>query len=234
MKKTFTLLCALALGSLAFAQDLTFKVNGQVVKAGETVVSSKLNENYTAFGGIVFEPNVTVECDEDVESVFIKGECKERKPFQMCFGGDCVSNVTVEKTSGLYKDEPIDLQIEAGLDNMLEPVKTYTVDFTAINLDNDSEPFTFTLIMSNDPAVTAGVGQVQTSNKVGIHGNVLDYAFDNAAARTLTVYTTSGATVFSQAVESQKGAIALPLRPGAYIYQVTGAGKALRGKAVIR
>ena len=234
MKKIFTLSIISILALCANAQKLSFSVDGKTIENGATVISTKLHDFYHGvLGKTVFAPEVLLTCDEDAE-VTVSGIAADNKIFQMCFAESCVSENTITKTGNITKGIAADLQIEAGLDAPTVPINTYKVTLKAFVTGKEDEAVSILLIMTNDPS-EAGVSAVKASHSINVANGTLNYAFANAAQRTINLYAMSGQMVKSISTAKASGAVELAgLRNGIYLYRVVENGKTLCGKLIVR
>lgn len=142
----------------------------------------------------------------------------------------------VDKTGNLSAGEALDPEIhfENDLFNF-EEILTKKATISAWYDGREAEKVSFTLIVSNDPAVL-GVDEAKAvAPAITVNGRTLDYSFDKAAARTLSVYTLGGANVQACTLGNATGSVSLGTLPaGVYVYRVTGDAHPAGGKIIIK
>ena len=125
------------------------------------------------------------------------------------------------------------MTIHAELSSATE-IATAVVKVSAMYVDQPETTISVTLKMTNDPS-EAGVSAVKASHSINVANGTLNYAFANAAQRTINLYAMSGQMVKSISTAKASGAVELAgLRNGIYLYRVVENGKTLCGKLIVR
>ena len=245
MKKIGTLMAAFAVAVAAQA-GLRFKVGGQIIENGGTCVASTVtDESFPEYGIYMYKINagayLLTDEDElvDFKTEFLEGE---EASVLVCSFGNCVpwKNHTVD-----YFAKPIPFSAEentyaTNLEIHTEffetgKILTNKVKLTACYTEDPEQSVSITLVMSNDPAVTAIDGVEGGQSEMRFDGRNFQFSFEGNEQHTIDLFNAAGQLVHSAAIDSKQGQVSLAtLRPGAYLYRVRGDKKPMTGKVMVR
>lgn len=243
MKNLITSLLLVFMAFSASAQSLVFQLGEQEIANGSTVYYSENEEIPFLFGILQFNPKIYLKGDasktvyasiEAIEGENLErwGLCAYNNPQTGCVNTLASTDYAVTKW-GLLTDGCLDQKIDFILSSfdssktLLEKARV-----SAWYEGEESEKISFTLVVTTDK--TLSVSGVTAANAVTISGRTLDYAFGNAAVRTLSVYTVGGAKVMSQVLDGAKGSVSLDvLAAGIYVYRVSGTVP-VEGKFIVK
>ena len=239
MKKIFTLSIISILALCANAQKLSWECDGKAVANGSSVVSTAV-ENTVYIPGIVenhfLKPELLLLSDTEGQ-VVITAEYVSGPMISVC--PNVCANLDGDNTK--YTFDPLevsangktDMAIHAALSSATE-IATAVVKVSVMYVDQPETTISVTLKMTNDPS-EAGVSAVMASHSINVANGTLNYAFANAAQRTINLYAMSGQMVKSISTAKASGAVELAgLRTGIYLYRVVENGKTLCGKLIVR
>lgn len=239
MKKIFTLSIISILALCANAQKLSWECDGKAVANGSSVVSTAV-ENTVYIPGIVenhfLKPELLLLSDTEGQ-VVITAEYVNGPTISVCPN----SCTTLNGDNTKFTFEPLavaangktDMAIHAALSSATE-IATAVVKVSVMYVDQPETTISVTLKMTNDPS-EAGVSAVKASHSINVANGTLNYAFANAAQRTINLYAMSGQMVKSISTAKASGAVELAgLRTGIYLYRVVENGKTLCGKLIVR
>ena len=246
MKKIFTL-CMLAMLAVAqlSAQKLKITCAGQDYEMNGNNVVVTFN-NAKPMGGRVLlgdlmEPTITNINDEEltIDGIMNTSKNAYNGVFEWCgFDGQCtnVDGGRAEKDGlklapGASANMQVHTYVSAG---------AYGTYSATIKLFNNTYDLlgTLTLVYNyNDPSDPTGINDVTVENKsVVVANNTLNYAFDSAAARTISVFSIDGKVVKRINTTAQQGELSLNgLQKGAYVYTIAQEGQqVISGKALVK
>ena len=239
MKKIFTLSIISILALCANAQKLSWECDGKAVANGSSVVSTAV-ENEVKIPGVLetynLKPELLLLSDTEGQ-VVITAEYVSGPMISVC--PNVCANLDGDNTK--YTFDPLevsangkaDMTIHAALSSATE-IATAVVKVSAMYVDQPETTISVTLKMTNDPS-EAGVSAVKASHSINVANGTLNYAFANAAQRTINLYAMSGQMVKSISTAKAAGAVELAgLRTGIYLYRVVENGKTLCGKLIVR
>ena len=238
MKKIFTLSIISILALCANAQKLSWECDGKAVANGSSVVSTAVENavipGYREFHNL--KPELLLLSDTEGQ-VVITAEYVSGPTISVC--PNVCANLDGDNTK--YTFDPLevsangkaDMTIHAALSSATE-IATAVVKVSAMYVDQPETTISVTLKMTNDPS-EAGVSAVKASHSINVANGTLNYAFANAAQRTINLYAMSGQMVKSISTAKASGAVELAgLRNGIYLYRVVENGKTLCGKLIVR
>ena len=238
MKKIFTLSIISILALCANAQKLSWECDGKAVANGSSVVSTAVENavipGYREFHNL--KPELLLLSDTEGQ-VVITAEYVSGPTISVC--PNVCANLDGDNTK--YTFDPLevsangkaDMTIHAELSSATE-IATAVVKVSAMYVDQPETTISVTLKMTNDPS-EAGVSAVMASHSINVANGTLNYAFANAAQRTINLYAMSGQMVKSISTAKASGAVELAgLRNGIYLYRVVENGKTLCGKLIVR
>ena len=238
MKKIFTLSLISILALCANAQKLSWECDGKAVANGSSVVSTAVENavipGYREFHNL--KPELLLLSDTEGQ-VVITAEYVSGPTISVC--PNVCANLDGDNTK--YTFDPLevsangkaDMTIHAELSSATE-IATAVVKVSAMYVDQPETTISVTLKMTNDPS-EAGVSAVKASHSINVANGTLNYAFANAAQRTINLYAMSGQMVKSISTAKASGAVELAgLRNGIYLYRVVENGKTLCGKLIVR
>lgn len=238
MKKIFTLSIISILALCANAQKLSWECDGKAVANGSSVVSTAVENavipGYREFHNL--KPELLLLSDTEGQ-VVITAEYVSGPTISVC--PNVCANLDGDNTK--YTFDPLevsangkaDMTIHAELSSATE-IATAVVKVSAMYVDQPETTISVTLKMTNDPS-EAGVSAVKASHSINVANGTLNYAFANAAQRTINLYAMSGQMVKSISTAKASGAVELAgLRNGIYLYRVVENGKTLCGKLIVR
>ena len=239
MKKIFTLSIISILALCANAQKLSWECDGKAVANGSSVVSTAVENEVIIPGKLEFhnlKPELLLLSDTEGQ-VVITAEYVSGPTISVC--PNVCANLDGDNTK--YTFDPLevsangkaDMTIHAELSSATE-IATAVVKVSAMYVDQPETTISVTLKMTNDPS-EAGVSAVKASHSINVANGTLNYAFANAAGRTINLYAMSGQMVKSISTAKASGAVELAgLRNGIYLYRVVENGKTLCGKLIVR
>ena len=239
MKKIFTLSIISILALCANAQKLSWECDGKAVANGSSVVSTAVENEVIIPGKLEFhnlKPELLLLSDTEGQ-VVITAEYVSGPTISVC--PNVCANLDGDNTK--YTFDPLevsangkaDMTIHAELSSATE-IATAVVKVSAMYVDQPETTISVTLKMTNDPS-EAGVSAVKASHSINVANGTLNYAFANAAQRTINLYAMSGQMVKSISTAKASGAVELAgLRNGIYLYRVVENGKTLCGKLIVR
>lgn len=239
MKKIFTLSIISILALCANAQKLSWECDGKAVANGSSVVSTAVENEVIIPGKLEFhnlKPELLLLSDTEGQ-VVITAEYVSGPMISVC--PNVCANLDGDNTK--YTFDPLevsangkaDMTIHAALSSATE-IATAVVKVSAMYVDQPETTISVTLKMTNDPS-EAGVSAVKASHSINVANGTLNYAFANAAQRTINLYAMSGQMVKSISTAKASGAVELAgLRTGIYLYRVVENGKTLCGKLIVR
>ena len=239
MKKIFTLSIISILALCANAQKLSWECDGKAVANGSSVVSTAVENEVIIHGKLEFhnlKPELLLLSDTEGQ-VVITAEYVSDPMISVC--PNVCANLDGDNTK--YTFDPLevsangkaDMTIHAALSSATE-IATAVVKVSAMYVDQPETTISVTLKMTNDPS-EAGVSAVKASHSINVANGTLNYAFANAAQRTINLYAMSGQMVKSISTAKASGAVELAgLRTGIYLYRVVENGKTLCGKLIVR
>ena len=239
MKKIFTLSIISILALCANAQKLSWECDGKAVANGSSVVSTAVENEVIIPGKLEFhnlKPELLLLSDTEGQ-VVITAEYVSGPMISVC--PNVCANLDGDNTK--YTLDPLevsaigkaDMTIHAALSSATE-IATAVVKVSAMYVDQPETTISVTLKMTNDPS-EAGVSAVKASHSINVANGTLNYAFANAAQRTINLYAMSGQMVKSISTAKASGAVELAgLRTGIYLYRVVENGKTLCGKLIVR
>ena len=239
MKKIFTLSIISILALCANAQKLSWECDGKAVANGSSVVSTAVENEVIIPGKLEFhnlKPELLLLSDTEGQ-VVITAEYVSGPMISVC--PNVCANLDGDNTK--YTFDPLevsangkaDMTIHAALSSATE-IATAVVKVSAMYVDQPETTISVTLKMTNDPS-EAGVSAVMASHSINVANGTLNYAFANAAQRTINLYAMSGQMVKSISTAKASGAVELAgLRTGIYLYRVVENGKTLCGKLIVR
>lgn len=239
MKKIFTLSIISILALCANAQKLSWECDGKAVANGSSVVSTAVENEVIIPGKLEFhnlKPELLLLSDTEGQ-VVITAEYVSGPTISVC--PNVCANLDGDNTK--YTFDPLevsangkaDMTIHAELSSATE-IATAVVKVSAMYVDQPETTISVTLKMTNDPS-EAGVSAVKASHSINVANGTLNYAFANAAQRTINLYAMSGQMVKSISTAKASGAVELAcLRTGIYLYRVVENGKTLCGKLIVR
>ena len=238
MKKIFTLSIISILALCANAQKLSWECDGKAVANGSSVVSTAVENavipGYREFHNL--KPELLLLSDTEGQ-VVITAEYVSGPTISVC--PNVCANLDGDNTK--YTFDPLevsansktDMTIHAALSSATE-IATAVVKVSVMYVDQPETTISVTLKMTNDPS-EAGVSAVKASHSINVANGTLNYAFANAAQRTINLYAMSGQMVKSISTAKASGAVELAgLRNGIYLYRVVENGKTLCGKLIVR
>ena len=238
MKKIFTLSIISILALCANAQKLSWECDGKAVANGSSVVSTAVENavipGYREFHNL--KPELLLLSDTEGQ-VVITAEYVSGPMISVC--PNVCANLDGDNTK--YTFDPLevsangkaDMTIHAELSSATE-IATAVVKVSAMYVNQPETTISVTLKMTNDPS-EAGVSAVKASHSINVANGTLNYAFANAAQRTINLYAMSGQMVKSISTAKASGAVELAgLRTGIYLYRVVENGKTLCGKLIVR
>ena len=238
MKKIFTLSIISILALCANAQKLSWECDGKAVANGSSVVSTAVENavipGYREFHNL--KPELLLLSDTEGQ-VVITAEYVSGPTISVC--PNVCANLDGDNTK--YTFDPLevsansktDMTIHAALSSATE-IATAVVKVSAMYVDQPETTISVTLKMTNDPS-EAGVSAVKASHSINVANGTLNYAFANAAQRTINLYAMSGQMVKSISTAKASGAVELAgLRNGIYQYRGVENGKTLCGKLIVR
>ena len=238
MNKIFTLSIISILALCANAQKLSWECDGKAVANGSSVVSTAVENavipGYREFHNL--KPELLLLSDTEGQ-VVITAEYVSGPTISVC--PNVCANLDGDNTK--YTFDPLevsangkaDMTIHAELSSATE-IATAVVKVSAMYVDQPETTISVTLKMTNDPS-EAGVSAVKASHSINVANGTLNYAFANAAQRTINLYAMSGQMVKSISTAKASGAVELAgLRNGIYLYRVVENGKTLCGKLIVR
>ena len=239
MKKIFTLSIISILALCANAQKLSWECDGKAVANGSSVVSTAVENEVIIPGALEFhnlKPELLLLSDTEGQ-VVITAEYVSGPTISVC-PNSCIP-LNGDKTKwtfdplGVSANGKVDMAIHAELSSATE-IATAVVKVSAMYVDQPETTISVTLKMTNDPS-EAGVSAVKASHSINVANGTLNYAFANAAQRTINLYAMSGQMVKSISTAKASGAVELAgLRTGIYLYRVVENGKTLCGKLIVR
>lgn len=239
MKKIFTLSIISILALCANAQKLSWECDGKAVANGSSVVSTAVENEVIIPGALEFhnlKPELLLLSDTEGQ-VVITAEYVSGPMISVC--PNVCANLDGDNTK--YTFDPLevsansktDMTIHAALSSATE-IATAVVKVSVMYVDQPETTISVTLKMTNDPS-EAGVSAVKASHSINVANGTLNYAFANAAQRTINLYAMSGQMVKSISTAKASGAVELAgLRTGIYLYRVVENGKTLCGKLIVR
>ena len=239
MNKIFTLSIISILALCANAQKLSWECDGKAVANGSSVVSTAVENEVIIPGKLEFhnlKPELLLLSDTEGQ-VVITAEYVSGPMISVC--SNVCANLDGDNTK--YTFDPLevsangkaDMTIHAALSSATE-IATAVVKVSAMYVDQPETTISVTLKMTNDPS-EAGVSAVMASHSINVANGTLNYAFANAAQRTINLYAMSGQMVKSISTAKASGAVELAgLRTGIYLYRVVENGKTLCGKLIVR
>ena len=239
MKKIFTLSIISILALCANAQKLSWECDGKAVANGSSVVSTAVENEVIIPGKLEFhnlKPELLLLSDTEGQ-VVITAEYVSGPTISVC--PNVCANLDGDNTK--YTFDPLevsansktDMTIHAALSSATE-IATAVVKVSVMYVDQPETTISVTLKMTNDPS-EAGVSAVKASHSINVANGTLNYAFANAAQRTINLYAMSGQMVKSISTAKASGAVELAgLRNGIYLYRVVENGKTLCGKLIVR
>ena len=239
MKKIFTLSIISILALCANAQKLSWECDGKAVANGSSVVSTAVENEVIIPGKLEFhnlKPELLLLSDTEGQ-VVITAEYVSGPMISVC--PNVCANLDGDNTK--YTFDPLevsangkaDMTIHAALSSATE-IATAVVKVSAMYVNQPETTISVTLKMTNDPS-EAGVSAVKASHSINVANGTLNYAFANAAQRTINLYAMSGQMVKSISTAKASGAVELAgLRTGIYLYRVVENGKTLCGKLIVR
>ena len=239
MKKIFTLSIISILALCANAQKLSWECDGKAVANGSSVVSTAVENEVIIPGKLEFhnlKPELLLLSDTEGQ-VVITAEYVSGPMISVC--PNVCANLDGDNTK--YTFDPLevsansktDMTIHAALSSATE-IATAVVKVSVMYVDQPETTISVTLKMTNDPS-EAGVSAVKASHSINVANGTLNYAFANAAQRTINLYAMSGQMVKSISTAKASGAVELAgLRTGIYLYRVVENGKTLCGKLIVR
>ena len=238
MNKIFTLSIISILALCANAQKLSWECDGKAVANGSSVVSTAVENavipGYREFHNL--KPELLLLSDTEGQ-VVITAEYVSGPTISVC--PNVCANLDGDNTK--YTFDPLevsangkaDMTIHAELSSATE-IATAVVKVSVMYVDQPETTISVTLKMTNDPS-EAGVSAVKASHSINVANGTLNYAFANAAQRTINLYAMSGQMVKSISTAKASGAVELAcLRTGIYLYRVVENGKTLCGKLIVR
>ena len=240
MKKIFTLAAALVCSIMANAQTLTFKHDGNVIPDGGEIVVDTYDADMLDVGILQLTPHIKLNGTEAASKdnpVSVKLEHLEGTEAVICAFGAClpyqkVVIASTESSSAFPSNTDIDLDIHS--EWCFEPITTSKCKVSAWYGKDESKAISITLIMSNDPDVTAGIDHVTADGTIALNGRTLNYSFPSAAAHTFEMYTMDGKKANS-VVLNGNGAVSLDgLAKGMYIYTIKNGKETVSGKVVLK
>lgn len=239
MKKIFTLSIISILALCANAEKLSWECDGKAVADGSSVVSTAGEVDVKIPGVIenfVLKPELFLLSDTDGE-VVITAEYVSGPTISVC-PESCVS-LNGSKITHTFNPIKVstngkaDMAIHVELSSTTE-IATAVVKVSAMYVDQPETTISVTLKMTNDPS-EAGVSAVKASHSINVANGTLNYAFANAAQRSINLYAMSGQMVKSISTAKASGAVELAgLRTGIYLYRIVENGKTLCGKLIVR
>ena len=239
MKKIFTLSIISILALCANAQKLSWECDGKAVANGSSVVSTAVENEVIIPGKLEFhnlKPELLLLSDTEGQ-VVITAEYVSGPTISVC--PNVCANLDGDNTK--YTFDPLevsangkaDMTIHVALSSATE-IATAVVKVSAMYVNQPETTISVTLKMTNDPS-EAGVSAVMASHSINVANGTLNYAFANAAQRTINLYAMSGQMVKSISTAKASGAVELAgLRNGIYLYRVVENGKTLCGKLIVR
>ena len=239
MKKIFTLSIISILALCANAQKLSWECDGKAVANGSSVVSTAVENEVIIPGALEFhnlKPELLLLSDTEGQ-VVITAEYVSGPTISVC--PNVCANLDGDNTK--YTFDPLevsangkaDMTIHVALSSATE-IATAVVKVSAMYVNQPETTISVTLKMTNDPS-EAGVSAVKASHSINVANGTLNYAFANAAQRTINLYAMSGQMVKSISTAKASGAVELAgLRTGIYLYRVVENGKTLCGKLIVR
>lgn len=239
MKKIFTLSIISILALCANAQKLSWECDGKAVANGSSVVSTAVENEVIIPGKLEFhnlKPELLLLSDTEGQ-VVITAEYVSGPMISVC--PNVCANLDGDNTK--YTFDPLevsangkaDMTIHVALSSATE-IATAVVKVSAMYVNQPETTISVTLKMTNDPS-EAGVSAVKASHSINVANGTLNYAFANAAQRTINLYAMSGQMVKSISTAKASGAVELAgLRNGIYLYRVVENGKTLCGKLIVR
>ncbi len=246
MKKSLLFLFLFLGTVLGRTQTLTFYNEGQAIKNGDSVVSSRYyEESKEIFNELKLTPEITLmsSVDADAGKVCISLKSLDRYSVEICAGGACISagsenNWTILKknTEKLFAGKPVDMGIdywgEEGNAIPFGKIVTVRSEVSAWYEGNEDSKISFTLVMTSDPTF-AGVEEATTALPVVCVGDgVLVYSLPCESA-SLSLYSIAGVEVLTHSLSGSKGTVSLANLPvGLYIYKLQG-GVSACGKIIV-
>ena len=239
MKKIFTLSIISILALCANAQKLSWECDGKAVANGSSVVSTAVENEVIIPGKLEFhnlKPELLLLSDTEGQ-VVITAEYVSGPMISVC--PNVCANLDGDNTKNTFDplevsaNSKTDMTIHAALSSATE-IATAVVKVSVMYVDQPETTISVTLKMTNDPS-EAGVSAVKASHSINVANGTLNYAFANAAQRTINLYAMSGQMVKSISTAKASGAVELAgLRTGIYLYRVVENGKTLCGKLIVR
>ena len=239
MKKIFTLSIISILALCANAQKLSWECDGKAVANGSSVVSTAVENEVIIPGALEFhnlKPELLLLSDTEGQ-VVITAEYVSGPMISVC--PNVCANLDGDNTKYIFDplevsaNSKTDMTIHAALSSATE-IATAVVKVSVMYVDQPETTISVTLKMTNDPS-EAGVSAVKASHSINVANGTLNYAFANAAQRTINLYAMSGQMVKSISTAKASGAVELAcLRTGIYLYRVVENGKTLCGKLIVR
>ena len=241
MKKIFTLSIISILALCANAQKLSWECDGKAVANGSSVVSTAVENEVIIPGKLEFhnlKPELLLLSDTEGQ-VVITAEYVSGPTISVCPPGVNCITLNGDNTKNTFNplevsaNSKTDMTIHAALSSATE-IATAVVKVSVMYVDQPETTISVTLKMTNDPS-EAGVSAVMASHSINVANGTLNYAFANAAQRTINLYAMSGQMVKSISTAKASGAVELAgLRTGIYLYRVVENGKTLCGKLIVR
>ena len=243
MKRFFTFMAAVLVSAASMAQ-LSLYCNGQTYGDGATITCGKVTGDGSAWDPYmliseVFVVNNYTDAPFVLTSALI--ENLDGESFTCCYG-QCADGVTHKRTAVMIPMGGVEAATDLGLHFELSSateIKTARIKVTLWNEDEEAldDRMTFTVIVTNDPAVLAGVNAVESAAKeVYVKDNVLSYNFAEQANRQIQLFDLTGKHHKTLFVADAVGAVSLEGMPkGLHLYRVVEPGKkSVSGKFLIK
>lgn len=215
MKKTYLLLCALALVMTAQARQLTFFIGDQAITPGTTVEFSDVTiEEDAGVQYVTMAPDLALGTDLYMK-VTLVAECSSGQNIQMCAGGACATGKTVTKENVAISTGaklPLAFEYEDEFDSG-EQIPEVTTKFSAVCPDYPDTRIEFVLVMGKD---LNSLTVIDTPAELAVAPGAIKYTLTTAT--DFALYDMSG-TCMLRTTLSGSGVIATNgLASGVYVY----------------
>lgn len=243
MKRFFTFMAAVLISAASMAQ-LSLYCNGQTYGDGATITCGKVTGDGSTFDPYMLVSDVWV-VNNYTDAPFITTsaiiENLDGESFTCCYG-QCADGITHKRESVMVPMGGVEAAADLGLHFELSSateIKTARVKVTIWNEDEEAldDRMTFTVIVTNDPAVLSGVNVAESAAKeVYVKDNVLYYNFAEQANRQIQLFDLTGKHHKTLLLTDAVGSMSLEgMAKGLHLYRVVESGKkAVSGKILIK
>lgn len=233
MKKLYILAAAaLMVSASASAKSFTVYAGENVVTNGQEVTEYKaeifdLNEYGVPEVSYTYDPEFSVISDT-AASMEVTATSTCSYPIALCFGGNCMTDMSITKTNMMEANKKVDLKFDAaGSVTTLAELPVITADLTVMYVGEEDSKVGFSVVMGKN----AGVEVVKFDPSFRVGNGVINYDLNGSAVAS--IYSINGAEVVRAEISGQGTISTADLPAGIYVYRLQGA-KNIAGKLIVK